>query len=95
MVEFKPVGTIHTPFKQLEGMPIQPPGASGVLGTVEVFEEYRKGLRDLDGFSHIILLYQFHLSEGCKLEVVPFMDTQSHGLFATRAPQETQSHRSR
>ena len=81
-----PIGTIHTPFRQLEGMPIQPAGAAGVKGTVEVFEKFRAGLKDLDGFSHIILLYIFHRSQGFKLEVVPFMDTQPRGLFATRAP---------
>ena len=82
----KPIGTIHSPFTSLKGMPIQPTGASGVKGTVEVFEEYAEGLLDLDGFSHIILLYQFHRSDGFKLRVVPFMDTVQRGVFATRAP---------
>ena len=86
MIELKPIGIIHSPFKEAEGMPIQPAGAVGVCGTVEVFEEYHAGLKDLDGFSHIILLYLFHRSQGFKLEVVPFMDTQPRGLFATRAP---------
>jgi len=67
-------------------MPIQPTGASGVKGTVEVFEEYHAGLKDLEGFSHIMLLYHFHHSKGFNLTVVPFMDTQPRGLFATRAP---------
>ena len=80
------IGTIHTPFTDLENMPIQPAGAVGVQGRVEVFEKYRPGLKDLDGFSHVILLYQFHRSEGFSLEVVPFMDTVPRGLFATRAP---------
>ena len=86
MIEMNPIGIIHTPFRQLEGIPIQPAGAAGVKGTVEVFEKFRAGLKDLDGFSHIILLYIFHRSHGFKLEVVPFMDTQPRGLFATRAP---------
>ena len=81
-----PIGIIHTPFRQLEGMPIQPAGAAGVKGTVEVYEEFRAGLKDLSGFSHIILLYIFHRSQGFKLEVVPYMDTHPRGLFATRAP---------
>ena len=85
-MELKTIGIIHTPFTKLDGMPIQPAGAVGVKGRVEVFEEYRAGLKDLDGFSHIILIYIFHRSQGFKLEVVPFMDTQSRGLFATRAP---------
>ena len=67
-------------------MPIQPAGAAGVKGTAEVFEEYRAGLKDLDGFSHIILLYRFHRSRGFDLRVVPFMDSVPRGLFATRAP---------
>jgi tRNA-Thr(GGU) m(6)t(6)A37 methyltransferase TsaA len=67
-------------------MPIQPTGAAGVKGTVEVFAEYRAGLKDLDGFSHIILLYQFHRSQGFTLHVIPFMDSEERGVFATRAP---------
>ncbi|MFH1488698.1 MAG: tRNA (N6-threonylcarbamoyladenosine(37)-N6)-methyltransferase TrmO [Pseudomonadota bacterium] len=85
-IEFQPIGVIHTPFTKPEGMPIQPAGAAGVKGTVEVFEEYRFGLEDLEGFSHIILLYHFHRSRGFNLRVVPFMDSESRGLFATRAP---------
>ena len=86
MTELKPIGIVHSPFKELNGMPIQPAGAVGVKGTVEVFEEYRAGLKDLDGFSHIILLYHLHRSQGFKLHVVPFMDSEPRGLFATRAP---------
>lgn len=52
---------------------------------MEVFEEYRAGLKDLDGFSHVILLYHFHRSEGFKLAVVPFMDIQPR-VFSRRAP---------
>jgi len=82
----QPIGTIHTPFSDLEGMPIQPAGASEVVGTVEVNREFEAGLKDLDGFSHLILIYQFHRSAGFKLEVTPFLDTVPRGLFATRAP---------
>lgn len=85
-IELKPIGVIHSPFKELEGMPIQPAGARGVQGTVEVFADYRAGLKDLDGFSHIVLLYLFHQSHGFSLHVVPYMDTETHGVFATRAP---------
>jgi tRNA-Thr(GGU) m(6)t(6)A37 methyltransferase TsaA len=85
-IEFTPIGIIHSPFMDLEGMPIQPVGAAGVKGTVEVFEDFHPGLKDLDGFSHIILLYHFHRSHGFNLHVVPFMDSQKRGLFATRAP---------
>lgn len=86
MIELKPIGIIHTPFKEPEGMPIQPAGATGIRGTIEVFEEYHEGLKDLDGFSHIILLYHFHRSHGFDLRIVPFMDSELRGLFATRAP---------
>lgn len=85
-VQYIPIGIIHSPFKELEGMPIQPSGAAGIHGTIEVFEEYQMGLKDLDGFSHIILLYYFHQSHGFNLHVVPFMDSEPRGLFATRAP---------
>jgi len=85
-LKFEPIGVIHTPYKQKEGMPIQPAGAAGVPGTVEIFADYTAGLKDLDGFSHIILLYHFHQSKGYDLTVVPFLDDQPHGLFATRAP---------
>lgn len=85
-VRFHPIGVIHTPFRTLEGMPIQPAGASGVKGTVEVFEKYQPGLKDLEGFSHIILIYYFHGSSGFALSVVPFLDSKARGLFATRAP---------
>ncbi len=86
LIEFRPIGTIHTPFKKLDNMPVQPPGGAGVKGMVKIFDEYRPGLKDLDGFSHIILLFFFHRSRGFKLDVVPFLDTVKRGLFATRAP---------
>lgn len=86
MIQMNPIGVIHTPFDDRRGMPIQPSGAGGVKGTVEVYEPFQKGLKDLDGFSHIILIYAFHLSEGFNLEVVPFLDTEPRGLFSTRAP---------
>jgi tRNA-Thr(GGU) m(6)t(6)A37 methyltransferase TsaA len=85
-IDFAPIGIIHSPFKDAADMPIQPAGAAGVRGTVEVFEEFRAGLKDLDGFSHILLLYHFHRSRGFDLHVVPFLDTEPRGLFATRAP---------
>ena len=85
-IEFEPIGVIHSPYTETKGMPIQPAGAVGIEGTVELYEAYRDGLADLDGFSHIVLLYHFHRSEGYRLRVTPFMDTVARGLFATRAP---------
>ncbi len=85
-IKFRAIGLIHSPFKTVAGMPIQPVGATGLTGTVEVFPEFSEGLNDLDGFSHIILLYYFHQNKGFKLQVIPFMDTEPRGLFATRSP---------
>lgn len=80
------IGTIHTPFDTLEDMPIQPKGAKEVIGTVEMEEQYSPGLADLDGFSHIYLLYEFHMAKRTALTVTPFMDTSPRGVFATRSP---------
>lgn len=85
-IEYQPIGVVHSPFQKPAGMPIQPGGASGIAGTVEVFEEFAAGLKDLEGFSHIILLYHFHRSPGSELRVVPFLDSVPRGVFATRAP---------
>ncbi len=85
-IEYRPIGVIHTPFENLEGMPIQPCGARGVEGTVEVFADFEEGLNDVDGFSHLILLYHFHRSTGFALLVTPFLDSQPRGVFATRSP---------
>ena len=84
--QYRSIGVIHSPFKKPEGMPIQPVGARGIKGTVDVQAEYADGLRDLDGFSHIILLYHFHLAEGYSLQVKPFLDDTPRGIFAVRAP---------
>jgi len=85
-IVYQPIGTIHSPFQTIQGMPIQPAGAKGVQRTVEINPEYVDGLQDLDGFSHIILIYHFHLSKGYSLKVKPFMDENLRGVFATRAP---------
>ena len=85
-IKFKPIGTIYSPFKEPLGVPIQTSGAKGIEGSVEVFAEFLEGLKDIDGFSHIILIYYFHLSKKPSLLVTPFMDKHQHGVFATRAP---------
>lgn len=85
-IEISPIGTIYTPFDSLEGMPIQPSGAKDILGKIVVDPAYAEGLSDIEGFSHIILLYQFHQSKGFDLMVKPFLDDQKRGLFSTRAP---------
>jgi tRNA-Thr(GGU) m(6)t(6)A37 methyltransferase TsaA len=83
---YQPIGIIHSPFKELAGMPIQPAGAKGVTGTIDIDPAYAEGLTDLDGFSHIILIYHFHRSPGYELRVKAFLDDELHGVFSTRAP---------
>ena len=81
-----PIGIIHSPFTDITGMPIQPTGARGIPGTVEVFSEYAEGLTDIEGFSHLFLIYAFHRCSSYVLTVRPFLDTTPRGVFATRAP---------
>jgi tRNA-Thr(GGU) m(6)t(6)A37 methyltransferase TsaA len=83
---YKPIGTIHSPFKEARNVPIQSACAGDIKGTVEVFPEYSEGLADLGGFSHVILVYHFHLSKGHSLKVKPYLDDKLRGVFATRAP---------
>jgi tRNA-Thr(GGU) m(6)t(6)A37 methyltransferase TsaA len=90
-IQFTPIGIIHSPFKEPQGTPIQPKGGKGVEGTVEVFPEYSEGLKDLEGFSHIVLVFHFHLSKGYSLQVKPYLDDKEHGVFATRAPKRPNS----
>jgi len=85
-INYKPIGIMHSQFKEPKGTPIQPSAAKNIKGIVEVFTEYEKGLKDIDGFSHIILIYHFHLTKSYSLEAKPFMDNRTHGVFATRAP---------
>ena len=85
-LKLSPIGTIESPFKELKGMPIQPTGAGDAEGRILLDETFVEGLSDLEGFSHIILLYWFHRSKGYALKVKPFMDDEFRGLFATRAP---------
>ena len=85
-ISYKPIGVIYSPFNEPKGVPIQSTSAKGVKGKVEIFHEYKEGLEDLEGFSHIILIYHFHLAKKFKLKVKPFMDNEFHGVFATRAP---------
>jgi tRNA-Thr(GGU) m(6)t(6)A37 methyltransferase TsaA len=83
---YKPIGVIRSPFKEPRGTPIQPAGAEGIGGKVEVFPQYTEGLKDLGGFSHIILIYHFHLAKEPTLVQKPYMDTEPHGVFAIRSP---------
>ena len=83
---FKPIGTIHSPYKEKRGVPIQGIFDPESKGRVDIFKEFEPGLRDIEGFSHLILLYVFDRSEGYSLICKPYMEEKDHGVFATRAP---------
>ncbi len=85
-IVYRPIGFVHSPHQTTRGTPIQPSRARGIEGTVEIEEEYVEALSDLDGFSHIILICHLHKATGFKHKVVPYLDTELRGLFATRAP---------
>ena len=85
-LQYRSIGLIRSPFKDIEGMPVQPAGAAGVAGRLEIDPEYAEGLKDVEGFSHLIVLYHFHMVREVQLTVTPFLDTRPRGVFATRAP---------
>ena len=84
--EYKQIGTIYSPFEKKEGMPIQAISANGIKGKIVINKDLEGGLSDLDGFSHIHLIYAFHKSEGFDLKTKPFLSDKFYGVFATRAP---------
>jgi len=77
---------IHTPFKTRDEVPAQSTGGQDVEAVIEVYPEYVRGLEDLDGFSHLLVVFHLHLSEGFGLKVVPLDETVERGVFATRSP---------
>jgi tRNA-Thr(GGU) m(6)t(6)A37 methyltransferase TsaA len=83
---YRSIGVIHSPFTALELMPVQPVSAHSARGVVEIDSLYQEGLKDLEGFSHLILIYHSHKARAPSLTVTPFLDTQARGLFSTRAP---------
>jgi tRNA-Thr(GGU) m(6)t(6)A37 methyltransferase TsaA len=83
---FNSIGIIRTPHKYETGMPIQPRGAIGLKGYIEIFKEFQDGLLHLEEYSHVYLIYYLHKCKGYKLQAVPFMDDEIHGIFATRSP---------
>ncbi|MCL6544147.1 MAG: tRNA (N6-threonylcarbamoyladenosine(37)-N6)-methyltransferase TrmO [Bryobacteraceae bacterium] len=85
-MHIEPIGVIRTPFRQAAGTPLQPSMAQGAEGTVEVFAEYAAGLKDLEEFERIWLIYWFHRAAPAELVVQPYMDSELRGVFATRAP---------
>jgi tRNA (adenine37-N6)-methyltransferase len=85
-ITYKPIGIIHSEHTIAEKTPIQPVYAKGCKGHVEVFPEFAEGLRNLEGFSHIYLIYHFHRSGQIKLIVKPFLQDEDRGIFSTRSP---------
>jgi len=83
-VVYRPIGIIHTGFRDKAEAPIQGVFARAAKGVVEVFPEYADGLKDIEGFSHIILIYHFHLADGYSLVSMPFLEEEQHGIFAIR-----------
>lgn len=84
-IELKSIGIIHSPYKTKEDVPMQP-FRSEDEGEIKIFKKYEEGLKDIDGFSHIVILFIFHRSKGYSLQVKPFVDDRLRGLFATRHP---------
>ena len=85
-IRYKPIGVIRTPFSSPEGTPIQPAAAQGIVGRVELDPGVVDGLKDLEGFSHVILIYHFHEAKTASLRAKPYMDSVERGVFATRSP---------
>lgn len=82
----EPIGIIHTQHSSKDECPIQPLYAAGAIGRVEVDERYAEGLKDIEGFSHIYLLYQLDRADEIKLVRPTFLDDEPHGVFASRHP---------
>lgn len=85
-ISFHPIGIVRSPFTTQAGMPIQTVAAHNTVGTIEVAPEYAAGLKDIDGFSHLLLIVHLHQAQPGQLEVTPYLDTQPRGIFATRSP---------
>ncbi|RJO65738.1 MAG: tRNA (N6-threonylcarbamoyladenosine(37)-N6)-methyltransferase TrmO [Candidatus Omnitrophota bacterium] len=86
MIALKPLGIIRTPYKEPKGIPIQGRFARGIKGIIHLYPEYRVGLKDIEGFSHLILIYYFNRSKEEKLIGKPFLEDKEHGIFAIRSP---------
>jgi len=85
-IEMVPIGKIYSPYKEMTNIPIQGIFKSDVEAWVELKEEYTGGLKDLDGFSHAIILYYFHKSQREQMQGRPFLEPDKHGIFAIRSP---------
>jgi len=85
-VKYEPIGIIHSPFTDRIGIPRQAAGAPEITAKIEIFDEYIDGLSDLDGFSHIVVIFHLHLVQKSSLKAFPPWDHREHGVFATRSP---------
>lgn len=89
-INFEPIGIVHSPFRSREDihqtMWSDPRAFEDVFGEVEVFKNFEPGLDDIDGFSHLILVFVFHKSQERKLCAHPPHDGKKRGIFATRSP---------
>lgn len=85
-IKLREIGIIHTKFKGDVRAPIQPYFNKDDRATVEIFSEFADGLADLEGFSHIYLIYYLDRAKEPKMKVVPYLDSEKHGVFATRSP---------
>ena len=85
-IKIEPIGIIHTPYKELGDVPIQGKFEKGNRGTIRLFPEYQTGLKDIEGFSHLILIYHFNRSKEERLIGKPFLEDKEHGIFAIRSP---------
>jgi tRNA-Thr(GGU) m(6)t(6)A37 methyltransferase TsaA len=86
MITLQPIGTIRSPYKESKDIPIQGRFKDDVEAWIELKDEYVKGLKDLDTFSHAILLYYFHKSNKEHIEGKPYLEDEIHGIFAIRSP---------
>lgn len=86
MIKFSEIGKAMTEFESVDGVPLQGYGISDSRGTIVLFDDYAEGLQDIEGFSHLYLLFHLHRSNNHSLKVKPFLDTQERGVFATRSP---------
>ncbi|MEI6633714.1 MAG: tRNA (N6-threonylcarbamoyladenosine(37)-N6)-methyltransferase TrmO [Chlamydiota bacterium] len=85
-LSLRPIGVIRSPFTEAAGTPIQTVFAADARGCVEMYPEYKEGLRDLAGFERIWLIYLLDRVTEARLRVIPFRDIVERGIFATRAP---------
>ncbi len=81
-----PIGVIHSPYKESKDIPIQGIFKREAQAWIELRDEYAKGLKDLDEFSHAIIIYYFHKSTEEKIQGRPFLEQNIHGIFAIRSP---------